>query len=260
MNPIQTAFFISTDYPFPPETLTVSSPAGGSTTANLVILSGSRPNLVTGAPLAVDDTVLCTDTTGGCLLNILSNDGAEADPTTVTLERKPVNGTVAVNQNGTVAVNPDGTVTYTPDSAGTDLLGIIDSFVYTVDSSTPDGTPGLSSNLATVIINEYGSQPLPPAGPDPADEILNVTRFECKSPKNHWRVEGTSSLKAPHNLTIYKGDKITSPENVIVAFVPVDNLGDWRMPKNAGDCLSPISIESSTGAKAENVMVNIKIK
>ena len=78
--------------------------------------------------------------------------------------------------------------------------------------------------------------------------LRSDNRFDhgCLISSTHWRVEGTSSLLAPHSLTIYAGADITS-RIVVAAFVPVDNLGDWKMPKNAGPCFSPISIESSTG-------------
>jgi len=241
---IQTAFF-SGGFPFPPETLTVSSSAGGTATADLAIIcSGCRTTIFdTGAPLAVDDTDVCTTTVVGCVLDILSNDGAEADPTTVALVRTPVNGTASVNL-------VDGTVTYTPDSAGTDANGIIDSYVYTVDSLIG----ALSSNQATVSINPDGVQPLPPVVSDPPEE-LSVTRSECRGGRNKWRVEGTSNLLTPHSVTVYAGP--ITDGIVIATFVEVDNLGDWKIPKNSGPCVSAITIESSEGAVIGPVGVTI---
>jgi len=231
--------FLGLNLPVPPETVTVSSTAGGSATANLVILcSGCRPAAFgPGAPLAVDDTNDCSIIGTPCIFDILANDGAEAVPGLVVLSTEPV--------HGIASVNVDGTVTYTPD-----FDGVKDSFTYTVDS-----IDSLSSNLATVSINPTGGNPPPPVVAEPDPEQLIVARAECRGGKNEWRVEGTSSLLTPHSVTIYEGS--TAGGTVIAANVPVDNIGDWRMPKDSGPCVSVISIGSSEGGVIEGIGISV---
>jgi hypothetical protein len=244
---------IATGITIAPESLTVSSSAGGTTTASLVILcNGCRAGTGTGAPLAADDVQFCINDITGCTLDILSNDGNEADPATIALVSDPVNGTVSVL---------GGLVTYSPNSAGATVDGVIDSFVYTVDSLTvAGGTGGLSSNQATVTINPNGAQPLPPVVTPPGGpaEELSVARSECRAGKNEWRVDGASTLLSAHSVTVYGGSTVVGGA-IIAANVQVDNLGTWSIPRNSGSCaFSTISIESSQGAVLEGVSVNIR--
>ena len=235
-----TALAILTGYTFPPETVTVSSPSGGSATTGLAILcSGCRGAIFTaGAPLAADDTVVC-DT--ACVIDILSNDGAEASPGTVALVDAPVNGTASVNLM-------DGTVIYTPDAAG-----ITDSFMYTVSN-----TSGLSSNVATVSINPDGAAPTPPVVEAPPAEELSVARSECRAGKDEWRVEGASTILTPHSVTVYAGSTVAGG-TIIASNELVDNLGAWSARSKGGvPCVSTVSIVSSGGAVLEGVAVSIR--
>jgi len=121
----------------PPETVTVTSSLGGSSTVPLSVVS------VTPAPTAVNDTAT-TVRDLPVTVTVLSNDifAGTPDPASV-LSASPV--------NGTAAANPDGTVTFAPTAGFTGTA----SFAYTVKD-----TLGQASNSATVTITVM---PPPPA-------------------------------------------------------------------------------------------------
>jgi len=171
-----------------------------------------------------------------------------------TLEDVPVNIDVAANDtdadglldfgsvlvataplNGTAAPLVNGTVDYTPNIGYTGT----DTFSYTIADML-----GERSGAATVTVT-VNSNP----------DTLAVQRAQCKSGKNEWRVDGTSSITTPHSVTVYAGSTVGG--TVLVAGLPVDNLGAWRMSKNntSAGCVNFISIESSLGGKLENVRV-----
>jgi len=229
---------IATGYVFPPETLTVTSPSGGSATTSLTIAcNGCRgATFTTGAPLAVDDTAVCA-TAAACTITVLANDGAEAAPGTVVLVDLPANGTASTDGS---------TVTYTPDAGG-----VVDSLMYTVNNGS-----GLSSNVATVSINLGGATPAPPVVEAPPAEQLSVARSECRTGKNEWRVDGASTVLTPHSVTVYAGSTVAGG-TVIASNVLVDNLGAWSA-RATGACVSTVSIESSGGAVLEGVAVTIR--
>lgn len=135
---------------------------------------------------------------------------------------------------GNAVSNGDGTVTYT--ASATDG---IDTFSYTIADNL-----GLASSPATVTVT---------VNPNP--DSLSVQRAQCKADKNEWRVDGRSSILTPHSVTVYEGPTVGG--TVIVANIPVDDLGSWRVSKNntSAACVSTISIESSLGGKLENVSV-----
>lgn len=121
----------------PPETVTVTSSLGGSSTVPLSVVS------VTPAPTAVNDTAT-TIRDLPVTVTVLLNDifAGTQDPASV-LPASPA--------NGSATANPDGTVTFTPTAGFTGTA----SFTYTVKD-----TLGQTSNSAAVTINVI---PPPPA-------------------------------------------------------------------------------------------------
>ena len=134
----------------PPQTVTVVSSAGGSSTVT-VNMPEHGTAFPVGAPLAVDDFISTGEDAPAFAYNIMANDGLEAVASTLTLlaGSGPSQG-IAVN-------NFDGNVSYTPNAGyfGTD------SFQYTVSSIA-----GLSSNIATVTIDVQQINDAPIANDD----------------------------------------------------------------------------------------------
>jgi len=191
-----------------------------------------------------------TITTGG---NILPT--ANPDAASVNVEQS-VNIVVAANDSdtdgtldltsvviaspatgGNAISNGDGTVTYTaPATAGMYTFG------YTIADNL-GGVSGLA--VVTVTVN---------AAPD----TLGVGRAQCRTRKDEWRVDGTSSILTPHSVSVFAGSTVAGG-TLIAANLAVDNFGEWKMSKKnvSAACVPIISIESSLGGKLEGVNVNV---
>ncbi len=114
-------------------TYAISDGRGGTDTA----LVSVTVNCVNNPPVALDDTTT-TDQDTAVTIDVLGNDSdpdGTLNPTTVSINTPPSNGSVVVNSDGTVTYHPD------PGFSG------VDTFTYTVNDND-----GLTSNVATVSI------------------------------------------------------------------------------------------------------------
>ena len=124
---------------------TIGDGHGGTATATV----GVTVNPVNDAPTAADDAASVAED-GVALVNVLSNDSAEADAgetLTLTAVSKPAHGTATVVASGADA----GKVTYTPDA---DYSGA-DAFTYTID----DGNGGTATARVTMTISAANDAP-----------------------------------------------------------------------------------------------------
>ncbi len=126
----------------PPPRVTVKSSAGGVITTN--VMTGG---VAIQGPAVADDAVTTTENIPVSVA-VLANDGASADPTTVTVIGQP--------QNGSVVVDATGNSTYTPNLS----FAGVDTFTYLVKDIN-----GNASNLATVTIT-VTNIPNPPVAVD----------------------------------------------------------------------------------------------
>ncbi|RLE36850.1 hypothetical protein DRJ23_06755, partial [Candidatus Acetothermia bacterium] len=114
-------------------TYAISDGNGGSDRAAVTI----TVNCVNDPPVAQDDTATTSSDTA-VTIAVLANDAdpdGTLDPTTVSINTPP--------SDGSVIVNADGTITYHPDPG----FSGVDTFTYTVDDNE-----GLTSNIATVSV------------------------------------------------------------------------------------------------------------
>lgn len=204
-------------------TYTVSD-LGGLTSGIASVVVSTAGNL---APIANADAASVLESQS-VTINVAANDSdvdGTLDLTSVALATAPTSGSV-IN-------NGDGTVTYTA-AAGTGVA----TFGYTILDNL-----GASSNeaIVTVTIN-------------PNPDNLSVLRASCRTDKNEWRVDGTSSILAIHSVTVHDGATLGGP---VIGTYQVDSLGDWRMSKNntSSSCVGFISIESSLGGELLGVPV-----
>lgn len=90
-------------------------------------------------------------------------------------------------------------------------------------------------------------------------DILTVNRAECRTDKDEWRIQGTSSVPGPGNVvTAYAGDPGIGE---VIGSASVDALGDWsiRIRGSSVACTSPISVQSAPlGGVLTNVAVSIR--
>ncbi len=200
----------------PPTQVTVESSAGGTDTAQVVVLSG---------PQALNDTGL-TLINNPVVINVLSNDRgvtSPIDPTTVAIIVGPTNGTTLVDP-------VTGAVTYSPN------LGFIgnDSFTYTVQDNF-----GFVSNVATVDVRVIGT------------EVITVTRGVFRNLFRLWTISGTSSVPGPGNtMTLYVGPDTTGP---VIGTANVGTNGVWSFTRLRSPVLpgtaTTISVKSTLGTE-----------
>jgi len=210
-------------------TYTVSDigvPALTSNVATVTITSA-----VNQAPIAADDAAsVIVDQS--VTINVAAND---SDPEGALNLDSIV---VTFVSNGSALVNADGTIDF-----GAGPNSGVETVVYTIADDQ-----GTVSNPATVTVTVRANP-----------EVIGVQRAQCKSDKEEWRVDGTSSNLTPHFVSIYAGNTVAGG-TLIASNLQVDNLGAWRMSKNNTSgvaCTSPISVLSSFGGKAEGIAVNV---
>ncbi len=187
------------DFETPPTSYTVTVTAdddfGGLDTVDVTI------NLrdVNEAPEAKDDSVVHDEDTSATV-DVLANDSDPEDDTsdlTVSIQRRPTNGSVAVNDPVNLGERP--TITYTPNA---NYHGS-DSFTYRVRD-----TGNLNSNVATVALT------ITPVNDAPAFPAASVLRSEPGVSGSVERSVSESAgegdnVGAPVTATDIEGDDVT---------------------------------------------------
>jgi len=224
LNPIAGSFpdrgAVFTGIVVPPAEVTVSSSAGGMTTANVSVIA---------RPLAKNDTALTLRTTP-VIIDVLANDIAypvgsgTLDPATVTIATAPTKGTIT-------SVDPaTGKVTYTPTPASFTKPVETDTFKYTVQDSF-----GQESNAATVTVTVAAS------------ETLTVTKAVFIARSKWWQISGRSTVKSGNKITLYVGPDTTG---AVIGTATVNIFGGWSFSK----LNSPVDPGGATSITAQSTL------
>jgi hypothetical protein len=139
--------------PAPPGRVNVFSAVGGTTSAQVVVISNTPP-------VAADDAFTVAEDSGANILNVLADNGSGTDTDADGTINAASVAIVAAPAHGTAVNNGDGTVTYTPNGN----FNGTDTFTYTVEDNA-----GILSNVATVTVTVTPVNDNPVAADDSAN-------------------------------------------------------------------------------------------
>ena len=208
----------------PPAEVTVTSSAGGVTTAHVSVIA---------RPLAKDDSALTLRTTDA-IIDVIANDIAYPvssgilDPATVTVVTAPTKGTITSIDAST------GKVTYTPTPGSFTKPVQTDTFKYTVKDSF-----GQESNAATVTVTVAES------------ETLTVTKALFIYHTRWWQIIGKSTVKSGNKITLYVGPDTTG---AVIGTARVNQFGGWIFSKL--NC--PVAPGGATSITAQSTFGTVK--
>lgn len=251
--------------PINPASLALTTPTGGTATANAngtvsytapaiagsytfsytvqdnaVPANTSAPATVTVTvtapavpPSAANDTASAT-ANATITISVLANDTAGTNPI------NPASVIVSVPTGGTATANANGTVSYTAPAAAGSY-----SFSYTVKDNT-----GAISNSATVTVTVTA-------------QTIAVTRAQFTVNGATWRIDGTITPAPPAGSTITIFNNPTVGTAPLISTVPINGTTwTWSSPQNAPapNATSRISVQSNqnTAVIRENVAVTIR--